>query len=141
MTLNAATKAYGVWARENGLVTAKVSRKDEALEWLADEFHTAEDWRPITVKGAILDLVDRFEVAESTARDYCKAFSEDTLGMPLPTENSRTRMFQWLKDHDGDEVIQMKADFRDYATDELGRSSSNINEYWKGYELHLFLMA
>lgn len=140
MTLNAATKAYGVWAKANGMVTTKVSHKESVMDLWRDDYPDGAGWTAQAVRDEAIEMASRFDIAESTVRDYAKAYSEE-LGVDYPVINPRTAMFQWLKDHDGDEVIQMKADFKEYATEELGRSASNINEYWKGYELHLFLMA
>ena len=134
MSIDKATKLYAAYAKDHGLTKVIVSHKDAALEMLATEY-PEDNWDASAVKHAIVDLVDQFGVAESTARDYCKAYSTDVLGVKLPTEDPRAAIFQWFVDHDGTAV---KDDFIQFAL-ELGRSRSNANEYWKGYELHLHL--
>lgn len=140
MTLNAATREYGKWAKANGMITTKVSHKGSVMDIWRDEYPDGNGWDSMAVKDEAVEMAAKFDIAESTVRDYAKAYSEE-LGVDYPVTNPRTAMFQWLKDHDGDEVKQMKTDFVEYAEEELGRSRSNINEYWKGYELHLYLSA
>jgi hypothetical protein len=136
VSVNKATTAYAAYAKANGLTTALVSYKTEALAYL-DNLGGA--WDADTVADAVIDLQDKFGVAESTARDYTKAYS-DLLGVPHPIRDARELMFSWLIAHAGHDPVDMKAKFKEYATD-LGRSPSNINEYWKGYELHLAIVA
>jgi len=136
LSLNKATNAYGKYARDNGLVTTIVSHKTEAMAELRERY-AVDNWTVADVRAATVDLEHNYGVAESTARDYCKAYSKE-LGVPYPVENPREAMFQWFKDNDGSAT---KEAFIEYAVKELGRSRSNANEYWKGYELHLFLMA
>ena len=138
MTLNAATKAYAEAAKSEGWATGRESHKEAALEWLAESY-TDETWTAEAVKHAVLDVSEKFGVTESTARDYCRAFSED-LGVTHPVADPRKAMFDWLIENDGMPVDEMKAAFKEFGK-ELGRSSSNVNEYWKGYELHLALVA
>ena len=138
LTLNAATKAYAEVAREEGWTTALVSHKEAALAFLRDAY-PRPIWTAVAVRESVIDLKDRFGVAESTARDYARAYSEE-LGVDHPVEDPRTAMFNWLIENDGMDVEEMKAAFKEYARD-LGRSDSNINEYWKGYELHLHLIG
>jgi len=140
MTINKATNEYAAYAKEAGLTSSVTSHKDAALESLATGYQP-ENWTAKAVKDAILDLVELYGVAESTARDYCKAYSKQ-LGVDHPVEDPRAAMFQYLVDHAPHmSYDELKAGFKAYAKDELGRSPSNINEYWKGYDLHLALMA
>lgn len=139
MSLNKATRAYQAWAKENGLVKTLTSHKAEALKYL-DEYYSPVDVEPSYIKAYVVELAEKFSIAESTARDYIKAWFEDA-GVEMPQLNPRQAMFAWLIEHDGEDVADMKAGFKEYAKNELNRSDSNINEYWKGYELHLALVA
>lgn len=134
MSLNAATKAYGEVAKAEGWTKALVSHKDAALEMLETAYGTA--WDAQTVKDAVIELAAEFGVAESTARDYCKAYSE-ALGVTHPILDPRAAMFDWLV---ANAEYGTKAEFKEFAKD-LGRSDSNINEYWKGMELHRAILA
>jgi len=137
ISIDKATKEYASYAKDNGLTKAIVSHKVEALEWLTATYPTA-DWTANAVKAAIIDLMDAHGVAESTARDYCKAYSKQ-LGMAsIPMVDPRQAIFAWFLNAGLDAD---KQDFIDYAMLDLGRSRSNANEYWKGYELHCFLVA
>lgn len=136
VTINKATKLYGDYARENGLTAAIVSHKEDALQFLTGQY-SKKQWTAQAVKDAVIDLVAEYGVAESTARDYCKAYSK-ALGVALPISDPREAIFAWFKAA-GDTAV--KADFIEFAVDELGRSKSNANEYWKGFELHLALIA
>ena len=141
LTLNAATKAYGDYAKANGMVATVTSHKAEALEWLAD---TYTEWDHVAVANAVIDLVAKYDIAESTARDYTKAYSKDVLGIDHPKLDPRAAIFDWFKNTASNydyESGACKEAFTKYATEELGRSKSNANEYWKGYELHMFLVA
>lgn len=138
-TLNFATNAYAAYARENGLTKAIVSHKSEALAYLGATY-VGEAWNPEAVLDAIAFMADEYGVAMSTARDYCKAYS-DSLGVPLPSTDPRIAMFQYIRDnisHMSRE--ELRASFLDYAVNTLGRSKSNANEYAKGLDLHFFLV-
>lgn len=137
-SLNTATKRYATWAKDRGISSAAVSHKADALESLAElwgeDAPTVDD-----VREAIPTLVEDYGIAESTARDYVKAYCDDN-GHAYPVLNPREAIFAWFKTeapHHGAE--DCKAEFMTFATEELGRSQSNANEYWKGYELHLYL--
>jgi len=134
-SLNKATKAYGHYAKEHGLTSSVVSHKGEALEYLNGAYPDGVDWDAMAVKAEVVILSEKYGVAESTARDYCKAFSKE-IGVDHPMVDPRARVFDWFLEHDG---AAEKEEFILYATEELGRSKSNANEYWKGYELHLYL--
>lgn len=136
MSLNAATKAYAECAKAEGWVKTVASHKEDALAYLA-ETYTVEDWDVNAARNAAIDLADKYNVVESTARDYCKSYSEQ-LGITHPISNPRTAIFEWFKEHDG---VATKEDFIEFAVEELGRSTSNANEYWKGYELHRYLVG
>ena len=133
-SLNSATNAYAQFAKTNGLTKAIVSHKEDALEHLYGNYPMSH-WDVQAVKDAVVELVAMFNVQESTARDYCKAYSK-IHNIAHPTLNPRTAIFEWFKEHDG--TTDKKA-FLDFAVNGLGRSQSNANEYWKGYELHLYL--
>jgi len=129
ITLNMATNIYAEYARDNGLTTAKVSHKAEALNYI-EGIYLDDEWDVKAVSDMVIDIVSKFGVAESTARDYCKAYSEQ-LGVQHPVANPRAAMFDYLVANPD----CTKAEFKEFAQD-LGRSDSNINEYWKGMELH-----
>ena len=133
LTLNAATKAYAALAKELGWTVALVSHKDEALSYIHERFDTLT---ATDVKSLVIDIAAEFSVADSTARDYIKAWCE-AAGQAYPIDNPREAIFAWFKDA-GDTAD--KKEFMAFA-DGLGRSQSNANEYWKGYELHLHLIA
>ena len=135
LSLNTAQDRWTTYARENGLTKAIVSRKAEALAWLSEQWdgYTVE---PAAVQDAVVDLSEKFGVAESTARDYIKAYFKD-LGQPVPAVDPRQQIFDWFKEQ-GDTAD--KDEFIDFAVNVVGRSRSNANEYWKGYELHLYLV-
>lgn len=132
-SLNMATNGYSAFAKERGLTSAIVSHKADALEWLA-EHHPVAFWTPEAVGEALHSLVDKYSIADSTARDYCKAYSE-LLGVDHPVADQRAVIFDWFKAQ-GDTAS--KDEFLGFCKG-LGRSASNANEYWKGYELHLYL--
>ena len=136
VSINKATKLYGDYARENGLTAAIVSHKEDALA-LLKRTYSKKQWTAEAVKDAVIDLQELYGVAESTARDYCKAYSK-ALGVALPIVDPRHAIFNWFIAHDG---TADKAEFIEFAVTELGRSKSNANEYWKGYELHLVLVT
>lgn len=135
LSISKASNEYARVAKAEGWVTGQVSHKDEALAQLHTDYD-ADSWDAKAVKAAVVDLVDQFDIAESTARDYCKAFSEE-LGVEYPVEDPRAAMFSWLIEHSEDGT---KEDFKEYCK-ALGRSDSNINEYWKGLELHRAIIA
>ena len=141
LTLNAATKAYASYAKDNGLTTAVVSHKESAMDRLAEEY-TVDNWDHIAVRNAVVDLTHHYDIAESTARDYTKAYSRDILKVKHPKLDPRAAIFDWFKHTaptlEGD-MDEIKESFIEFATMDLGRSKSNANEYWKGYELHVFL--
>ena len=135
-TLNAAGRAYAAWARDMGITSAIVSHKADAMSAIFDQYGDVE----LTVgdvQSIIPELVAEYGIADSTARDYVKAHCEKC-GITYPVLNPRDAIFAWFKAVDG---IADKADFMAFAEDELGRSKSNANEYWKGYELHLHLVG
>lgn len=134
MSLNAATKAYAAVAKDAGWTTTLTSYKDEALAYISDKHDTLDAGQ---VKELVVDLCDEYGIADSTARDYIKAWCE-AAGQSYPVENPREAIFNWFKDA-GDDAD--KDEFMAFATEELGRSQSNANEYWKGYELHQFLIS
>lgn len=136
LTLNAATKAYGKCAKEQGWTTALVSHKADALEVIAEIWSNMDAITVKDIQDCIVDIVDRFAVAESTARDYIRAYCDNT-GIEYPVTNPREAIFAWFKEQDG---VADKKEFHAFA-EELGRSKSNANEYWKGYELHLHLVG
>jgi hypothetical protein len=140
LTLNKSMKLYADYAREHGLTTATVSRKPEALTYLAGACTDEAGWTAECIRDAVIDLQAEFDVAESTARDYCRAYTE-LMQWTYPVTDPRTAMFEYLIEHAGDEYEELKVSFKLYATEELGRSASNVNEYWKGYDLHLALTA
>ena len=135
LSISKASNLYAKVAKAEGWVTGAVSHKDEALADLHNDYDT-RNWDAKAVKAAVVDLQDRYSIAESTARDYCKAFSEE-LGVAYPVEDPREAMFAWLIEHSEDGT---KEEFKAYCKD-LGRSDSNINEYWKGLELHRAIIA
>lgn len=141
-TLNMATKAYASFAKERGLTATITSHKADAMEWLSTEYDDAETISATTARGIVVDLVDRYSVAESTARDYLAAWFKEQ-GMEMPVDDPRTLIFQYLKDHQDDFLAHYqdaKDAFIEYACNDLGRSRSNANEYLKGMDLHLFLI-
>ena len=135
LTLNAATKAYAAVAKDKGWTAAIVSHKEDALAYISDGYDDT-----LSIKDA-RELIAYFQteygVAESTARDYVKAHCDAT-GTTYPVVNPREAIFEWFKQAGADAD---KKEFMEYATETLGRSQSNANEYWKGYELHLYLIA
>ena len=139
VTLNTATRTYAAVAKAEGWTTAPTSHKEACLDELRELY--AEDlngWTAQAVSNAVIQFQADYEIAESTARDYCKAFS-DELGVPHPVRDYRTMIFEWFRDNAQDDHAAMKKAYIAFAVDELGRSRSNANEYWKGYELHLYL--
>lgn len=134
-TLNKATKLYAAWAKDAGIATTLTSHKEEALAYLGEQYQ-ADTWDARAVQDMVVTLADKFQVAESTARDYCKAYSE-LLEVEHPVLNPREAIFTWFKTTK--DITKEK--YMDYAVKELGRSQSNANEYWKGYELHLYLTS
>lgn len=140
LTLNKATATYQEYAKDKGISKALVSKKDEAFEYMASLNDVEWDdskW----ISDLMHDLRGEFGVAESTARDYIKAYAKEK-GIIIPSADPRADLFVWLKVNDGtyDDVAKMKEAFIEFGT-ALGRSRSNLNEYWKGYELHLFIMG
>ena len=132
ITLNKATTEYATYAKDNGLTTVATSHKAAALEWIATEY---SDWDHAAVADAVIEIQARYNVAESTARDYTKAYSK-LLDVTHPTLNPRAAMFDYLVANPECD----KEEFKAFAKD-LGRSDSNINEYWKGMELHRAILA
>ena len=136
-TLNAATKAYASWARDLGIGGLQiVSHKPEALADLLSE-HGEAAMDVDTVRTAVASIQAAYDVAESTAKDYVRAHL-DLFGHEWPVINPREAIFAWFKS-EGDTADH--AEFITFATETLGRSRSNANEYWKGYELHLHLIG
>lgn len=133
ISINMATNRYADYARENNLTAVVTSHKEEALEWLGQEFD-GQVWDHTAVRDAIVELQSIYSVAESTARDYTKAYSK-SLGVTHPTFDPRQAMFDYLKSN----ADCTKAEFKEFAKD-LGRSDSNINEYWKCMEFHRMMV-
>ena len=137
LSLNAATKAYAAWAKEAGVSSAPVSHKEGALDQLRELYaENMDGWTAQAVADHVVEFVADYEIAESTARDYCKAFSKE-MEVDHPVANPREAIFQWFMDNGTDHVAD-RDEFMDFA-ESIGRSKSNANEYWKGYELHLHL--
>ncbi len=138
VTLNTATKKYAEWAKAEGLTTGIISHKVEALKDLLDEYGDAE-MSIDECRTAVASLQAVYDVVESTAKDYVKAHL-DVNSHAWPVLNPRDAMFAWFKS-EGDEADH--AEFIAFACDPdgLNRSRSNANEYWKGFELHLHLVA
>ena len=137
ITINAATKAYAAVAKAEGWTTGRESHKDAVMLMLGEQFPLSH-WDVQAVKDVIVDIVADYGVAESTARDYCKAYS-DLLGCEHPVLDPRAAMFDWLVANATDGT---KDEFKAFAgKDGLGRSDSNVNEYWKGMELHRAILA
>lgn len=143
LSLSKATDTVAKYYKDNGLSKVIVSHKDAALELLAIRYES-DQWDHKAVADAVLDLQAEYGVAESTARDYTKAYSSEVLKVPHPKLDPRLAIFEWFRDVaptlEGD-MTHRKEVYMEYATKELGRSKSNANEYWKGYELHMFLSA
>lgn len=138
-TLNSATNAYAAYARANGLTRAVVSYKDDALAQLTEKYADG-GWNPQAVLDEMANLQEDYGVADSTARDYCKAYS-DSIGVPLPSVDPRAAMFDWITanlPHMGRD--ELRKAFLKYAVEDLGRSKSNANEYAKGLDLHFHIM-
>lgn len=139
-TLNMADKAYGMAGLKLG-GGAPVSRKEEALEWLASEYGTR--WDADAVRTAIRAIVARFEVKEGTARDYTKAYSEE-LEVEHPTTASTTdsdEVIAWVVEHYDDHADYES--LKNALIEEFtarGRSRSNINEYTKGLRMHFAIL-
>lgn len=133
MSINAATKAYAAVAKAEGWSTGLTSYRDEAAAYLGNHCQSITVDEMHRLKPM---LMDEFGVAESTATDYLKAHCE-LLGEAYPVLNPREAIFAWFKTTKD----ITKEGFMDYAVGELGRSQSNANEYWKGYELHLHLVG
>jgi hypothetical protein len=135
-SLNAAIKTYATWAKASGISSALVSHKETALEDLSGEYGdgamTVDE-----VRTAVAALQVTYDVAESTAKDYVRAHL-DSNGHAWPVLNPREAIFAWFKS-EGDTADH--AEFITFACDTLGRSRSNANEYWKGFELHLHLVG
>lgn len=149
LSLNKATKVYAEYAREHGLTRQATSHKEGVLDGLREKYARideetgdayAEGWTARAVADEVVEIVADYGVAESTARDYCKAFSTE-LGIDHPVLNPREAIFAWFLEREQAGDVVQKDEFLAYATDELGRSKSNANEYWKGYELHLHLVG
>ena len=141
VSLNKATQLWVAHAKETGITQTLTSYKDEAITWLDENYDLeVKTWDGKAVSDAVKDLMAEFNVAESTARDYCKAYSKKH-GVPHPVTDPRKLMFQYLIDNcERMDYDTLKSGFKKYASEELNRSPSNINEYWKGYDLHLALM-
>ncbi len=138
ISINKATKLYKQYASDYDLSSGVVSHKKEALSDLNNSFNES-NWSAEAVAEAVIELSHKYNVAESTARDYTKEFSK-LIGVQHPTADPRTQIFNWFASmkENGNEIT--KEDFISFA-ESIGRSRSNANEYWKGYELHLFLSA
>jgi hypothetical protein len=137
-SLNMATNAYAAFAKEAGITATVTSYKAEVLEGLSVEYDV-DNWDADAVKEEVVRIVTGYSVAESTARDYCKAFST-LIGVVHPVLNPREAIFEWFRDMAAEGSPITKKGFMEYAKS-LGRSQSNANEYWKGYELHLYLVG
>lgn len=133
MTLNKAVQTYAAYAKEAGIETGKRSRKPEALELIGelDGTETAVD-----LGERITKVVEQLGVTKDTARGYIKGVYE-TNDWTMPAVGSASEeMLEWLvENHDC-----TQDEFKTFASG-LGRSSSNINEYWKGMTLHRRILA
>ena len=136
ITLNKATDLVKQYYKDNGLSTAPSSHKADALADL-DGRYGGEAVPANEVSSVVVDLTTEYGVAESTARDYIKAYHKAN-GVSVETVDPRIQLFDWLKDNQSDDLDVMKEEFHAFAKS-IGRSRSNANEYWKGYELHLYL--
>lgn len=144
MSLNAATRAYQDTAKAEGWSARPESKKAAVLDALA-ELYAEQDWTYERMADALAELQGdpetleplAYGLSEGTARDYLKAYAQER-GVPHPTRDPRAAIYEWFAEQ-GDEAD--KDAFMAYAVDGLGRSRSNANEYWKGYELHLYLVG
>ena len=141
LSLNAATRGYAATAKDEGWSSTPTSHKAEALITLSAQYPEGAGWDAIAVRNAVIELADRYSVQDSTARDYCKAYST-LVCLQHPVINPRTAIFEWFRDVAPTiSEDERKVAYLEYAVGELNRSRSNANEYWKGYELHLYLSA
>ena len=137
ISINKATKEYATVARAEGWTVAATSHKEDALAVLASQY-TIGSWDHQAVTDSVIELAARYDIAESTARDYTKAFSK-SLDVVHPVLDPRAAMFEYLIENSPHmSYDELKDGFKAFAKS-LGRSPSNINEYWKGYDLHVAL--
>lgn len=149
ITLNKAQNEYAAYAKAHNLSSAPTSHKEGALDALRQLYADNMDgWTAQAVRDHVIEFQADYDIAESTARDYTKAFSEE-MGVAHPQLDPRQCIFDWFKSHDitnpdadhYEDIAEMKSAYIQYATEVCGRSRSNANEYWKGYELHLELVG
>lgn len=134
LTISKATKEFAGYLKDNGL-SMNTSCKADALEYITEHM-SGQEIETGDIKPLVVELMDQFKVADSTARDYIKAWCEQE-GQTYPVANPRQAMFDFLVANAG---TVTKEEFKEFGKS-LGRSDSNINEYWKGYELHLAIVA
>ena len=137
-TMNKATNEYVKAKKAAGFQMGVVSRKDDAYELMIG----MDLESPIDPKAVVESIVDELGVAESTARDYLKAYAKDK-GLEIASGKDSQPILDWIVanapiDGTADDWVAFDKEFIAWGTEE-GRTRSNLNEYRKGIKLHLML--
>lgn len=136
-SLNMAQNLYKDIAKATGLTQSRSSRKGEALEFIAASgVDVLDEEARLQLKA---DIVSNFNVAPGTAHDYIRAWAaqagiELNLGGPIGQNNEE--IYEFIAQNPGME----KEQFREFM-EQLGRSSGNIDETWRGVKLARRLIA
>lgn len=134
LSLNTAQNTYKELASVAGITTAKVGHKADALAHLDA---TTPDLSDDDVRTAVrAELQEKFGVAASTANDYVKAWAaKEGIELPKSTFGSnpedQAKIFDFIV---GNPDVD-KAEFKEFMSTEMGRSSGSIDETYRGLVL------
>ena len=138
MSLNKASKEYVKLKKAAGYAVGVASHKDAAVAYLIEQAPAS----PIEPKPLVKALVDKFEVTESTAMGYIRAYAEEH-NLEVKSRSASTEVLDWIVanapmtvDEDWDQFDEA---FIAWMESE-GKSRNNINEYRKGLKLHVMLI-
>jgi hypothetical protein len=135
ISLNAATRIYAEVAKSLGVTRA--TGKARALEMMDLDGTSDAPGLANTLVATAKDM----DMAESTIRGYAKDAYEDA-GWDWPLAGRASDgILNWLVDNHECTKKQFEAFMATAAQDGGKRSQSNINEYWKGMELHRRITA
>lgn len=136
-TLNGATKRFAELAKELGIATGKASRQADAMAMLTtDAPMSAAD-----IKDECDGVANNLGIKPTTVQGYLKMHYEaQDWNWPAVGSESEA-ILDWLTDNHECGKAAFEVFMRTAGKDGAPRSSSNVNEYWKGMILHRRIMA
>ena len=136
-SLNSATKLYAELAKELGVATGKQSRQAEAMPMLTtDAPMSAAD-----IADECDGVASNLGIKSKTVQGYLHTHYDEQ-GWDWPAVGSESEaILDWLTANHECSKEDFESFMRTAGKDGAPRSSSNVNEYWKGMTLHRRITA